>query len=287
MDIKVLRNITSVARNGSITEAAEEAHVTVQALAAQLKKLEEYCGFKLFDRTNKGVSLTQEGRRVLPHVMEVVRSSDKLQIKINQLRQNKSVPLRVALNSTLSMDINQQIMDAVTGNLEGYTPIFSCSETPDNLAKLAGGEADIVVVLGDSVPDGLHCIALKGLSIEVVASSSVNEHPLSSVLIKPVPECPYSSIFSRFFEGRADALDGATVLHSGSEIVSVSMIKSFGGAGVLSRSVAEANQLFVWPGFSDFLDVFLVMKEPLIVEQELALFSSPDVAVESLESLRA
>lgn len=287
MDIKVLKNIISVAKTGSITDAAEEAHVTLQALAAQLKKLEEHCGFKLFDRTNKGVTLTQEGASILPHIIEVVQSSEKLQVKINQLRQNKSVPLRVALNSTLSMDINQQIMGAVADNLEGYTPIFSCSETPDNLAKLASGEADIVVVLGDSVPDGLHCVALKGLRIEVVASSSGNENALSSVLIKPVPECPYASIFSRFFEGRKGALDGATVLHSGSEIVSVSMIKSFGGAGVLSRAVAEANQLFIWPGFSDFLDVFLVMKAPLIVEEELVLFSSPGLAVESLESLRA
>ena len=52
MDIKVLKNIVTVARTGSITDAAEQVHVTVQALAAQLKKLEDHCGFKLFDRTN-------------------------------------------------------------------------------------------------------------------------------------------------------------------------------------------------------------------------------------------
>ena len=37
MDIKVLKNIVNVARTGSITDAAEQVHVTVQALAAQLK----------------------------------------------------------------------------------------------------------------------------------------------------------------------------------------------------------------------------------------------------------
>ncbi|MEN4824991.1 MULTISPECIES: LysR family transcriptional regulator [unclassified Pseudomonas] len=286
MDIRVLRNIVNVARTGSITDAAEQVHVTVQALAAQLKKLEDHCGFKLFDRTNKGVSLTQEGAGILPHVLEIVRSSERMQLKINQLRERQSQPLRVALNSTLSMEINQQIMGGVVGNLTGCSPIFSCSETPDNLTKLAKGEADMVVILGDSVPAGFYSVSLKGLRIEVVACS-VSDDAVPSVVIKPLPECPYASIFSRFAERRTGALQGATVFHSGSEIVSVSMIKSFGGMGVLSRAVAEANQLFVWPGFSDFLDVYLVMKEPWIVEEEFPQFCPVPSPIRSFESISA
>jgi len=286
MDIRVLRNIVNVARTGSITDAAEQVHVTVQALAAQLKKLEDHCGFKLFDRTNKGVSLTQEGVGILPHVLEIVRSSERMQLKINQLRERQSQPLRVALNSTLSMEINQQIMAGVVSNLTGCSPIFSCSETPDNLTKLAKGEADMVVILGDSVPDGFYSVSLKGLRIEVVACS-VSDDALPTVVIKPLPECPYASIFSRFAERRTGALEGATVFHSGSEIVSVSMIKSFGGMGVLSRAVAEANQLFVWPGFSDVLDVYLVMKEPWIIEEEFPQFCPVPSPIRSFESISA
>lgn len=277
MDIKVLKNIANVARTGSITDAAEQVHVTVQALAAQLKKLEDHCGFKLFDRTNKGVSLTQEGVGILPHMLEIVRSSERMQLKIKQLRERQSQPLRVALNSTLSMEINQQVMAGVASNLSGCSPIFSCSESPDNLTKLAKGEADMVVILGDSVPDGFYSVSLKGLRIEVVACS-VSEGTAPSVVIKPLPECPYSSIFARFADRQSGGLDGATVFHSGSEIVSVSMIKSFGGMGVLSRAVAETNGLYVWPGYSEFLDVYLVMKEPWIVEEEFPQFcpvSSP------------
>lgn len=289
MDIKVLKNIVKVARTGSITDAAEQVHVTVQALAAQLKKLEDHCGFKLFDRTNKGVSLTQEGLSLLPHVLEIVRCSERMQLKINQLRQscNQRLPLRVALNSTLSMEINQQIMAAVVSKLSGYSPIFSCSESPDNLTKLGKDEADMVVVLGDSVPDNYHSVPLKGLSIEVVASSSSDERSAPNAVIKPLPECPYHAIFNRFAERRSGMLDAATVFHSGSEIVSVSMIKSFGGVGVLSRAVAEANEMFIWPGFSDFLDVYLVMKEPWIIEEEFPLLCAVPTPIRSFDAISA
>ncbi|CCK10821.1 Transcriptional Regulator, LysR family [Cronobacter sakazakii 680] len=46
MDIKVLRNLLKTAQMGSLTCAAEEANITIQALAAQLNKAEEYFGFK-------------------------------------------------------------------------------------------------------------------------------------------------------------------------------------------------------------------------------------------------
>ncbi|WP_236167123.1 LysR family transcriptional regulator [Pseudomonas fulva] len=286
MDIKVLRNIANVARTGSITDAAEQVHVTVQALAAQLKKLEDHCGFKLFDRTNKGVSLTQEGVGILPHVLEIVRCSERMQLKIKQLRERQSQPLRVALNSTLSMEINQQTMAGVASNLSGCSPIFSCSESPDNLTKLAKGEADMVVILGDSMPEGFYSVSLKGLRIEVVACS-VSGDTAPSVVIKPLPECPYASIFSRFANHQGGGLEAATVFHSGSEIVSVSMIKSFGGMGVLSRAVAEANDLHVWEGYSEYLDVYLVMKEPWIVEEEFPQFYPKTAPMHAFESINA
>jgi len=289
MDIKVLKNIVNVARTGSITDAAEQVHVTVQALAAQLKKLEDHCGFKLFDRTNKGVSLTQEGVGILPHVLEIVRSSERMQLKINQLRQsrNQRLPLRVALNSTLSMEINQQIMGGVVSKLSGYSPIFSCSESPDNLTKLAKDEADMVVVLGDSVPENYHSVPLKGSRIQVVASSSCNDSSAPCPVINPLPVCPYSSIFSRLHDRWPGLLDPVTLVHPVHVYVRVSMIKSFGGVGVLSRAVAEANELFIWPGFSDFLDVYLVMKEPWIIEEEFPLFCAVPTPIRSFDAISA
>ncbi|WP_017346684.1 LysR family transcriptional regulator [Pantoea sp. A4] len=269
MDIKVLKNILKMAQVGSLTCAADEAHLTVQALAAQLKKLEEHCGFRLFLRTNKGIALTADGQELLPFIMNVVKSSDQLQQKIQQLRQREPLPLRFSLNSTFSLDINQNIMRFMMKKLGNYRPVFSTSESPDNVQKMAKGESDIAVVIGNIVPDGFYCIPLKGLSIKVVAAMDSSQTGPLTALIKPLPECPYLQSFERFISESGDKYPGLMTLYSGSEIVSISMLKSFGSIGIVSRAMAEQNNLTVLPHFEDVLNVHLVMNEPLLEEGDL------------------
>ena len=50
-DVRVLRYFVTVAREGSITNAAHFLHVTQPTLSRQLKELEEDLGKKLFIRS--------------------------------------------------------------------------------------------------------------------------------------------------------------------------------------------------------------------------------------------
>lgn len=57
-----LRAFEAAARHMSFTKAAEEMNVTQGAISRQVKVLEEYLGFALFDRTSKGLELSRNGR---------------------------------------------------------------------------------------------------------------------------------------------------------------------------------------------------------------------------------
>ena len=57
MDSRILRNLMRIVQTGSLSAAAEHSCLTVQALAAQLNKVEEQFGFRLFRRSNKGCLL--------------------------------------------------------------------------------------------------------------------------------------------------------------------------------------------------------------------------------------
>lgn len=61
MELRVLRYFLTVAREGSITGAANFLHVTQPTLSRQLKDLEEELGHKLLVRSNHNVTLTAEG----------------------------------------------------------------------------------------------------------------------------------------------------------------------------------------------------------------------------------
>ncbi|XTZ37849.1 LysR family transcriptional regulator [Salmonella enterica] len=272
MDTKVLKNLLKTAQMGSLTCAAEEASLTIQALAAQLKKAEEYFGFKIFNRTNKGVILTEEGKLILPYIMNVVKSSEHLRLKAEQLKKSATSPIRIALNSTFSVDINKKIIDFMIARLSDYSVIFSTAESPDNMVKIAKNETDIAVILGNNVPAGYYGLKLTGLNIRVIAArTNENNHNFASI-IQPLTECPYSASFEKFTTHFKQQTQSASIIYSGSELITVSLMKSFNSIGIISQEMALVNNLNIVPGFEDVLDVYLIMKEPILSEQDLESF---------------
>ena len=75
MEIRVLRYFLEIAREGSMTAAAETLHVSQSALSKQMKDLEEELGKDLFRRESRGLSLTDEGillRRRTEDILDMV-----------------------------------------------------------------------------------------------------------------------------------------------------------------------------------------------------------------------
>ena len=66
MDAADLRVFQSVASTGSMNKAALELNTVQSNVTARIKALEDEVGFPLFDRTNRGVTLTAAGRRLRP-----------------------------------------------------------------------------------------------------------------------------------------------------------------------------------------------------------------------------
>jgi len=66
MDYAALRAFVAVAREGNLTRAAERLFVTQPALSLQIKKLQRELELPLFERTPRGMRLTDAGRKLLP-----------------------------------------------------------------------------------------------------------------------------------------------------------------------------------------------------------------------------
>lgn len=67
MDLTLLRAFATVAREGNLTRAATQLHVTQPAVSLQIKHLQETLGVALFTRTSRGLALTRDGQTLLPH----------------------------------------------------------------------------------------------------------------------------------------------------------------------------------------------------------------------------
>ena len=88
MDIRVLQYFLAVAREASITKAAESLNMTQPPLSRQLKELEEELGKQLLIRGNRKVTLTEEGMILRKRAEEMVALMEKTK------SENYSVPMQ-------------------------------------------------------------------------------------------------------------------------------------------------------------------------------------------------
>ena len=77
--IAALRTFLRVAEVGSFSAVAEERGVTQPAVSRQVSALEEHFGTRLVQRSTHAVTLTEEGRELVPAAQQLVDSADALQ----------------------------------------------------------------------------------------------------------------------------------------------------------------------------------------------------------------
>ncbi|MCR4897279.1 MAG: LysR family transcriptional regulator [Lachnospiraceae bacterium] len=72
MNINQIKYVLAVAASSSMREAATNLYISQPALSASIRELEDELGILLFDRTNKGISLTDEGREFLVYAKKAL-----------------------------------------------------------------------------------------------------------------------------------------------------------------------------------------------------------------------
>ena len=79
MELRVLQYFLAVTREQSISGAAESLHLSQPTLSRQLKDMEEELGKQLFTRSNRKITLTEEGmilRKRAEEIMELVKKTE-------------------------------------------------------------------------------------------------------------------------------------------------------------------------------------------------------------------
>jgi DNA-binding transcriptional LysR family regulator len=79
MTLQQLKYVIEVSKQGSINEAAKRLFISQPSLSNAIRDLEEELRITIFERSNKGISLTKEGVEFLSYARQVVEQAELLE----------------------------------------------------------------------------------------------------------------------------------------------------------------------------------------------------------------
>ncbi|MDD5659312.1 MAG: LysR family transcriptional regulator [Actinomycetota bacterium] len=93
--LQQLRYVIEIANCGSINEAAKKLFISQPSLSNALKELEDDLGIIIFERTNKGVSLSLDGVEFIGYARQVVEQADLMESRYSEIK-SKSIHFSVS-----------------------------------------------------------------------------------------------------------------------------------------------------------------------------------------------
>ena len=113
MDIRVLQYFLAVARESSITKAAESLNMTQPPLSRQLKELEDELGKQLLIRGNRKVTLTEEGMILRKRAEEMVELMEKTKSEIISSGENISGAIYIGGGETEGIRLIAKVAEKI------------------------------------------------------------------------------------------------------------------------------------------------------------------------------
>jgi DNA-binding transcriptional LysR family regulator len=99
MNIDHLKTFQEIVRLGSFSEVAKKLAISQPAVSFQIQKLEQELGIRLIDRTQRAITLTAAGRRLLRFAEAVESEREHLKHDLEQMREEISGDLLIAAST--------------------------------------------------------------------------------------------------------------------------------------------------------------------------------------------
>ncbi len=152
MDWDQMRVLLAIQREGSLRGAATQLNVNHATVARALRGAEEDLGTRLFDRSARGLSLTQPGEIILPHAEEIERQMLEVYRRLTGLDSDPSGTVRVSLPPSFGQTFLLPILADFT---EEYPDIRIDVVATNKLSDLSRQEADVSIRAAYRIDDDL------------------------------------------------------------------------------------------------------------------------------------
>ena len=141
MTLQQLTYLVTVAECGNITDAAERLFLSQPSLSAAIHNLEKEMGVTAFVRSNKGVTVTQEGEELLSFARMLLEQADIMQEHFGVGK--KRVPKFCVSCQHYSFAVNAFVEVVKEYDADQYGFILRETQTGEIIDDVASGKSEL------------------------------------------------------------------------------------------------------------------------------------------------
>jgi len=184
LDIDLLRTFEAVAECRNFTGAAQRLSLTQSAVSAQVRRLEELLGHRLFERNSKRVTLTEPGEIFIDYAHRILSLHDKALERMG--RPCVQGKIRLGMPDDYASYFLPRVLSRFGKTYPGIQLEISCELSVDLVAKLEKGWIDLALLTQQKNSAGGEIVCSEPLVWATAKGGSVHkQEPLPLALFPP------------------------------------------------------------------------------------------------------
>lgn len=244
IDFKQLEAFFWIAELNSFSAAAEKLHTTQSSMSQRIQNFEEILGVKVFDRSVRGIKLTEKGQELLALTKNLLEQREQI------LRTAKSTN---CMRGTFQLGVVETLVHTWLPDLVEYLH----TTYPDLIIeihvdtsmvlkeKLLNHQLDLVLIVGRNIEDNTNSLSVGEYPLTWCASTSLNlmhsnislsEIAKFPIITYPVGSLPHAIVKNMLEEYK---INMHRIYASASLSTMLHMIEKGMGSGVLPKVLVK------------------------------------------------
>lgn len=239
-NLNYYRVFYTVANTGNISKAADMLFISQPAISKAISKLEDGLHVKLFLRSSKGVTMTDEGQVLYNHIEKAFSNISQGEDEIRHIHELGIGQLRIGVSTSLCKHILLDKLQTFISENPHIKIIIDCHSTVNTLKLLNDGRIDIGLICKTDIPAGFEYQDVSTIHDIFV----VNEPYLSNLHLReqeePSPEPANPWLFAGNLTGIVGNLDAGD-----SSLSPVNPVSAADKSGFAMKDILEKSNLML------------------------------------------
>lgn len=144
-NLEYYKTFYTVAKVKSMTKASEELMVSQPAISKSIRMLEAQLGGTLFNRSNKGLELTEEGQMLFDKIRPALDSIRNAEVSFQEYKELNTGIIKIGISSVLTKCLLVDILSNFKEKYPNVKFVIQNGLTSDLMEKLNEGNLDFVI----------------------------------------------------------------------------------------------------------------------------------------------